>query len=94
MPQSLQEHIEAKRYSEAVLFYSKASTFLSHYQDVSMFKQIDQECSDLIKHIAVKIQNRVFSGLGSITQIAEGIGMLVALQTSPASDLAKQFIYK
>ncbi|KAJ3368158.1 Vacuolar protein sorting-associated protein 51 [Kappamyces sp. JEL0680] len=94
MPQNLSEYLETKKYAEAVLFYSKASALLSHYQGVPMFKQIDQECNDMIKHIGIKVQNRVFSGIGSITQISEGIGMLVALQTLPASDLAKQFIYK
>lgn len=94
MPQTLTELIESKKYSDAVLFYVKATALLKRYQDVTMFKQIEVDCDELIKFVTAKVQNRVFSGTGTIFSISEGIGMLVGLEVVPASDLGKQFMYK
>lgn len=50
--------------------------------------------------VGSKISKRVFSGnvtkfnKGSLPQLYEGFGLLVGLQTLPASDLAKQCIYR
>jgi Exocyst complex component Sec5 len=93
MPTTLSQLLESKKYSEAVLFYSKANSVLQKYKS-TMFSQIQIECQDVLKHVGIKIQNRVFSGTGNVLQISEGIGMLVALETIPPSDLAKQFVYK
>jgi hypothetical protein len=111
MPTTLADYIESKKYADAVIFYSKSINLLSRYRNVAMFNQIEKNCEEMIKLVASKIQNRLFSGIvwflfllfsflikvfAQVTtlQISEGIGMLVALRTLPASDLAKQFMYK
>lgn len=94
MPRILVSLLNNKKYSEAVLFYSKANKVLYKYHSSPFFANLSKECFELLKFITVKIRDKVFSGTGSVIQISEGIGMLVALESDPASDLAKQFVYK
>lgn len=62
MPTTLADYIEAKKYADAVIFYSKSSNLLSRYRNVAMFNEIEKDCEEMIKLVASKVQNRLFSG--------------------------------
>jgi hypothetical protein len=62
MPQRLAEFVDSKKYCEAVVFYVQSINLLSRYRNVAMFHQIKKNCEELIKIVASKTQNKLFSG--------------------------------
>ncbi|KAJ3323984.1 Vacuolar protein sorting-associated protein 51 [Boothiomyces sp. JEL0866] len=94
LPLRLTKLLESKNYVESVMFYAKTVDLLDHYKHIPMFNQIAEECVVLIRKVGTKVQQRVFTNPASIPKLCEDVGLMVGLETLPALDLSKNFLYK
>lgn len=92
LPSKLNEFIESNTsYSRAVVYYLKARKTLDHYKHMPTFKNIEDECLQIMAKLKRKLYEIIESPDSSTDNVLESINLLSQLG-EPMGDLCSTYI--
>ncbi|KAJ3412815.1 Vacuolar protein sorting-associated protein 51 [Chytridiales sp. JEL 0842] len=92
LPGKLEECLRTKQYAEAVKLHLQTWRLLEHYQHLTLFQKIQDECRITISQVALKVKTKMLSPESTTAEIAECVGLLLGLNTQSPVELAKEFL--
>lgn len=92
LPSKLSEFIESdESYARAVMYYMKARKTLDHYKHMPTFKNIEDECLQIMGKLKRKLYETIESPESSTERVLESINLLSQLG-EPMGELCSTYI--
>jgi hypothetical protein len=91
LPNRLQQCYNSGAYPQAVRYWARTTHLFDHYQQLTVFHNIENECKDIMKRVQQKIKEAMYASDATIHIITENTSMLIQLKEDPIS-LSKEYI--
>ncbi|KAI9283809.1 hypothetical protein BC943DRAFT_327099 [Umbelopsis sp. AD052] len=91
LPNRLQQCYNTGAYPQAVRYWARTTHLFDHYQQLTVFHNIENECKDIMNRVRQKLKDAMYDPNASIQIITENTSMLIQLKEGPTS-LSKEYI--
>jgi hypothetical protein len=91
LPNRLQQCYASGAYPQAVQYCTRTNHLLEHYQHLSVFRNIEMECKEIMSRVQEKVKEAMMQPDATSQTIIDNTALLIQLKEDPIP-LTKQYI--
>ncbi|KAI9207528.1 uncharacterized protein BJ171DRAFT_578644 [Polychytrium aggregatum] len=92
LPTKLKQCLKKKMYQQAVDYYCRTAGLLAHYQHLAVFKNITEECKDIMTSVSVKVRANLSKPEITAQELSDNMGILIGISMQTPAVLTREYL--